>query len=55
MSLSMGNKNVVAGLSAILVHFSMSVFIERSTSMHQFHDKAAKGSANLPDHPVVEM
>ncbi len=61
MNLSLGNKNVVVGLLVILIYFSMSVFIERTTSMHQFHDKAAavvidtKGSVNLLDHQVVDM
>ncbi len=61
MNLSLGNKNVVVGFLVILIYFSMTVFIERTTSMHQFHDKAAavvidtKGSANLLDHQVVDM
>ncbi len=61
MNLSLGNKNVVVGFLVILIYFSMSVFIERTTSMHQFHDKAAavvidtKGSVNLLDHQVVDM
>jgi hypothetical protein len=61
MNLSLGNKNVVVGFLVILIYFSMTVFIDRTTSMHQFHDKAAavvidtKGSANLLDHQVVDM
>jgi hypothetical protein len=61
MNLSMGNKNVVVGLLVILVYFSMTVFIERTTSMPQFHEKAAavvvdtKGSANPLDHQVVDI
>jgi len=61
MNLSMGNKNVVVGLLVILVYFSMTVFIERTTSMPQFHEKAAavvvdtKGSSNLLDHQVVDI
>jgi hypothetical protein len=61
MDLSLGNKNVVVGLVVILIYFSMTVFIERTTAMHQFQDKAAavvidtKGSQNLLDHQVVDM
>lgn len=61
MNLSLGNKNVVVGFLVILIYFSMTVFIDRTTSMHQFNDKAAavvidtKGSANLLDHQVVDM
>lgn len=61
MNLSLGNKNVVVGFLVILIYFSMTVFIDRTTSMHRFHDKAAavvidtKGSANLLDHQVVDM
>jgi len=61
MNLSMGNKNVVVGLLVILVYFSMAFFIERTTAMQQFQDKAAavvidtKGSSNLLDHQVVDV
>jgi hypothetical protein len=61
MNLSMGNKNVVVGLLVIMVYFSMTVFIERTTSMPQFHEKAAavvvdtKGSSNPLDHQVVDI
>jgi hypothetical protein len=61
MNLSMGNKNVVVGLLVIMVYFSMTFFIEKTTSMQQFHDKAAaavidtKGSPNLLDHQVVDF
>ena len=61
MNLSMGNKNVIVGLLAIMVYFSMTLFIERTTSMLQFHEKAAavvvdtKGSSNLLDHQVVDI
>jgi hypothetical protein len=61
MNLAMGNKNVVVGFLVILLYFSMTVFIERTTSVHQFHDKAAaavietKGSPNLLDHQVTDM
>jgi hypothetical protein len=61
MNLSMGNKNVVVGLLVIIVYFSMTLFIERTTSMPQFHERAAavvvdtKGSSNLLDHQVVDI
>ena len=61
MNLSMGNKNVVVGLLVIMVYFSMTVAIERTTSLPQFHEKAAavvldtKGSANPLDHQVVDI
>jgi hypothetical protein len=61
MDLSMGNKNVVVGLLVIMVYFSMSVAIERTTSMPQFHEKAAavvidtRGSSNPLDHQVVDI
>lgn len=61
MNLTMGNKNVVVGFLVILIYFSMTFFIEKTTSMHQFHDKAAavvidtKGSPDLMDDQVVDM
>lgn len=61
MNLSIGNKNVVVGLLVILIYFSMTFFIEKTTSMHQFHDKAAavvidtKGTPDLLDDQVVDM
>ena len=61
MNLTMGNKNVVVGFLVILIYFSMTFFIEKTTSMHQFHDKAAavvidtKGSPDLLDDQVVDM
>jgi hypothetical protein len=61
MNFTMGNKNVVVGFLVILIYFSMTVFIERTTSMHQFHDKAAavvidnKGTPDLLDDQVVDM
>jgi hypothetical protein len=61
MNLVMGNKNVIVGLLVILVYFSMTFFIDRTTSMHQFHEKAAavvidtKGSPNLLDHQVTDI
>lgn len=61
MNLTMGNKNVVVGFLVILIYFSMTFFIEKTTSMHQFHDKAAavvidtKGTPDLLDDQVVDM
>jgi len=61
MTLEMGNKNVVVGLVAVMLYLSMSFFIERTSALHQFHDKAAaavvdtKGSADLLDDQVVDM
>jgi hypothetical protein len=61
MNLTMGNKNVVVGFLVILIYFSMTFFIEKTASMHQFHDKAAavvidtKGTPDLLDDQVVDM
>ncbi len=61
MNLSMGNKNVVLGLIVIMVYLSMTFSIERTSSLHAFHSKAAaavvdtKGSSNLLDHQVVDV
>jgi hypothetical protein len=61
MNLTIGNKNVVVGLLVIMVCLSMSFFIERTSALHAFHEKAAaaalrtRGSANLVDHQVVDM
>jgi len=61
MTLEMGNKNVVVGLLAVMLYLSMSFFIERTSALHQFHEKAAaavvdtKGSADLLDDQVVDM
>jgi len=61
MNLDMGNKNVIVGLLVIMVYFSMTLFIDRMGSKHQFHQQAAavvidtKGSANLLDHQVVDV
>ena len=61
MNLSMGNKNVVLGLIVIMLYLSMTFFIERTSTLHGFHNKAAaavldtKGSANLLDHQVVDV
>ncbi len=61
MNLAAGNKNVVVGLVVLMLYLSMSFFIERTSAMHQFHEKAAaalvdmKGSSNLLDHQVVDM
>jgi hypothetical protein len=61
MNLSIGNKNVIAGLIVILVFLSMTFFIERTASLLQFHDKAAaavvdkKGSSNLLDHQITDI
>ena len=53
MNLSMGNKNVVVGLLVIMVYFSMTVFIERTTSMPQFHEKAVAGVILYPIRDLV--
>lgn len=61
MNLTMGNKDVVVGFLVILIYFSMTFFIEKTASMHQFHDKAAavvidtKGTPDLLDDQVVDM
>jgi len=61
MNLTMGNKNVVVGLLVIMICLAMSFFIERTSALQAFHDKAAaalvdtKGSPNLLDHQVVDM
>ena len=53
MTLAMGNKNVVVGLLVIMLYLSMSFFIEGTSALHQFHEKAAavvvdtKGTADL--------
>lgn len=61
MNLDMGNKNVVIGLILILLFLSMSFFIERTSSMHAFHSKAAavvidaKNSPDLLKHEVTDV
>lgn len=61
MNLAMGNKNVVVGLLVLMLYLSMSFFIERTSALHQFHDKAAaavvdtKGTTDLLDDQVVDM
>lgn len=61
MNLSMGNKNVVLGLVAIMVYMAMSFFIERTAALHGFHSKAAavvvdtKGTEDLLDDQVVDL
>ena len=61
MNLAMGNKNVVVGLLVLMLYLSMSFFIERTSALHQFHDKAAaavvdaRGTADLLDDQVVDM
>lgn len=61
MNLEMGNKNVVVGLLVVMLYLSMSFFIERTSALHQFHDKAAaavvdaKGTADLMDDQVTDM
>jgi hypothetical protein len=61
MTLEMGNKNVVVGLLAVMLYLSMSFFIERTSALHQFHEKAAaavvdtKSSPDLLDDQVVDM
>ncbi len=52
MDLSMGNKNVILGLLAIILFLTMSVNIERTASRHGFHGKAAAAvidTKNTPD------
>jgi hypothetical protein len=61
MNFEMGNKNVVAGFLVLMVFLSMSFFIERTSALHQFHEKAsaavvdAKGTADLLDDHVSDM
>lgn len=61
MNLTVGNKNVVIGLVVLILYLSMSFFIERTSALHQFHEKAAaavvdtKNSSNLIDHQVVDI
>jgi hypothetical protein len=57
----MGNKNVVIGLILILLFLSISFFIERTSSRHGFHSKAAtvvidtKNSPDLLKHEVTDV
>lgn len=52
---------MVVGLVVLMLYLSMSFFIERTSAMHQFHEKAAavvvdtKGSSSLLDHQVVDV
>ena len=61
MDLSMGNKNVVLGLIAVVVFLAMSVHIERTASQHGFHNKAAaavvdtKNTSDLLDDQIVDV
>jgi hypothetical protein len=61
MNFEMGNKNVVAGILVLMLFLSMSFFIERTSALHQFHEKAAaavvdaKGTTDLLDDQVVDM
>jgi hypothetical protein len=61
MNLAMGNKNVIVGLLVIMVYFSMTPFIDRTGSKHQFHQQAAavvidtKGTTDLLDDEVVDI
>jgi hypothetical protein len=61
MTLAMGNKNVIVGLLVVTLFLAMSFFIERTSALHQFHEKASaavldtKGTADLLDDQVVDM
>ena len=61
MNLTVGNKNVVIGIVVLILYLSMSFFIERTSALHQFHEKAAaavvdtRNSSNLTDHQVVDI
>jgi hypothetical protein len=61
MNLSIGNKNVVLGLIVVMVYLSITFFIERTSALHAFHNKAAaavletKGSSSLLDHQVTDV
>ena len=61
MNLTIGNKNIILGLVVILVYLSMTLFIERTAALHQFHDKAAaakidtKDSKNMLEHQVTDI
>ncbi len=61
MDLSMGNKNVILGLLAIILFLTMSVNIERTASRHGFHGKAAavvidtKNTPDLLDDQVTDV
>jgi len=61
MNLTMGNKNVVVGLLVVMLYLAMSFFIERTSALHSFHEKAAaavvdaKGTPDLLDDQVVDM
>ena len=46
MTLAMGNKNVVVGLLVVMLYLSMSFFIERTSALHQFHEKAAAAAVD---------
>jgi hypothetical protein len=61
MNLTIGNKNVIVGLVVLMLFLSMSFFIERTSALHQFHEKGAaavvdtKGSPKLLDHQIVDV
>jgi hypothetical protein len=61
MNLTVGNKNVVIGIVVLILYLSMSFFIERTSALHQFHEKAAaavvdtRNSSNLTEHQVVDI
>jgi len=61
MNLTVGNKNVVIGIVVLILYLLMSFFIERTSALHQFHEKAAaavvdtRNSSNLTDHQVVDI
>jgi hypothetical protein len=44
---------VIVGLLAIMVYFAMTLFIERTTSMLQFHEKAVAGVVLYPIRDLV--
>ena len=61
MNCEMGNKNVVGGILVLMLFLAMSFFIERTSALHQFHEKAAaavidaKGTLDLLDDQVADM
>lgn len=54
MDLKYGNKNIVAGIVAILIALPLTFFIERAGAKHQFHDKAAQAVIDTKNTPQFD-
>jgi hypothetical protein len=52
MNFQMGNKNVFAGILVLMLFLSMSFFIERTSALHQFHEKAAAAVVEAKGPPI---